>query len=114
MAQLVELKCLNCGATLQVEADRNVCFCTYCGTKAVLNDGSVTTHIIDEAKIREAEALEAIKIREMELEAEIERLKQEKEAQSEKDNNKYQFGLIALMMVGGIAMIIILHFIGIL
>ena len=82
MVKLVELSCPSCGASIQVGADRKECFCSFCGAKAILDDGSVTTHIIDEAKIREAEANEKIKLKEAELE--LERLNNLKEKETMK------------------------------
>jgi hypothetical protein len=51
------------GPQLEVREDTKVCFCTYCGTKMLLDDGN-TTHaerIIDEARIAEAKADETSK-----------------------------------------------------
>lgn len=100
--RLVELKCPSCGADLQIEEGREFCFCTYCGAKAVL-DGSITTHIIDEAKIREAEAMEKIKLAEL-----------EKQQKDNSNYNKLMIIMIVVGMVGTCLMLLILHFIGIL
>ena len=56
--QLVALSCPNCGAKLDVPADKRVCFCTYCGTKILVDDGSytVTHRTIDDAKVIKAKA----------------------------------------------------------
>lgn len=79
MVKLVHLYCPQCGASLEVEADRKFCFCSYCGAKAVIDDGTTTTRVVDEAKIREAEAMERIRIKEAEA---MERIRlQEAEAQ---------------------------------
>ena len=51
--KLIEAKCYNCGASIQVEEDRKICFCSYCGTRYMVDDGTI--HIIDEAKIREVQ-----------------------------------------------------------
>lgn len=34
--RLVSLKCPSCGAELSVEEDRDICFCTYCGAKILI------------------------------------------------------------------------------
>lgn len=60
MVKMIATKCPTCGAQLEVKEDTKVCFCTYCGTKMLLDDGN-TTHterIIDEARIAEAKANE--------------------------------------------------------
>ncbi len=70
--KLIEIKCPNCNASLEVDADRQFLFCQYCGTKIAVDDEvnrSETTYIIrDEAKIKEAEAKEKIALSEIELE----------------------------------------------
>ena len=59
--KIISLKCPECGASIQVEDDRDKCFCTYCGTQLYLDDGAkreVHEHIyreVDEARIKEAE-----------------------------------------------------------
>ena len=75
MAQLIQLNCHQCGATLEIEANRKYCFCSYCGAKAFLDDGNTTTRIIDDARIREAEANEKVKLRQAEVE--LQRIKAE-------------------------------------
>ena len=81
--KLIELKCPNCGAPTQVDMSRAFCFCQYCGTKMLIDKETIhikdTKHIIDEAKIREAEALERIKTTEAFVELEKERQKAEAE-----------------------------------
>jgi DNA-directed RNA polymerase subunit RPC12/RpoP len=56
--KLVTAMCPNCGAKLEVSADRKECFCTYCGTKVLVDDGSytVTHRTIDDAKVIKAKA----------------------------------------------------------
>lgn len=81
--KLITVKCPECGAALDIKEDRKQCFCQYCGAKILIEDD--TKHYeyreVDEARIREAEARENIRSREIELEKE--RLQNEKE---KKDN----------------------------
>ncbi len=59
------LECPACGAKIEIEPDRKSCFCTYCGNKIYLDDGTrrveITKNInyhktyTDEAKIRDIE-----------------------------------------------------------
>ena len=68
--KIISLKCPECNATLSIEGDRKYCFCQYCGTKILIDDGS-TTHTyrkVDEARIREADVKENIRLRELEIE----------------------------------------------
>lgn len=56
--KLIAMTCPSCGAKLDVPADKKVCFCTYCGTKILVDDGSytVTHRTIDDAKVIKAKA----------------------------------------------------------
>lgn len=51
-------KCPNCGANLKADDDREFMFCEFCGARIDLVDRRTvhTEHIIDEAKIKDAEA----------------------------------------------------------
>ena len=62
--KLIRLTCSNCGAELELDADRRQAFCTYCGAKLLLDDESIqiTNRIIDEARLKEAE----VRLRELE------------------------------------------------
>ena len=56
---LVPMVCPQCHATIDAPVDKDSCFCTYCGTKILINNDSVKTininqHITDEARIEEA------------------------------------------------------------
>ena len=62
MITMLNLKCPNCGGELQVQSDREFCFCQYCGTKILLSDENkktinlnidqkITNHIIDDAEV---------------------------------------------------------------
>lgn len=65
----ISIKCPECGADLSVENGREFSFCTYCGTKVMMNNEN--EHIyrnIDEARIKEAETERMIRLKELELE----------------------------------------------
>ena len=49
-----QLKCPNCGATLEVEDELDMFFCKYCGTKIIV-DGRSDTAIKAKADIKLAE-----------------------------------------------------------
>lgn len=57
--KLITLKCPECGATLQLDQDRKECFCTYCGSKILLDeeiqkqDIRIEKRIIDEVAVEQ-------------------------------------------------------------
>lgn len=63
--KVITLKCPNCDADLEVSADRDDLYCSYCGTHILLEDENkkpetVTVHVIrDEARLKELELEEA-------------------------------------------------------
>lgn len=71
--KLISLTCPNCNANLDdIDSSSPFCYCQYCGTKIALDDGTIRkeTHIYDEAKIKETESSERVKMREMDIECE--------------------------------------------
>lgn len=74
--KLISLTCPNCNANLDdIDSSRPFCYCQYCGTKIALDDGTIRkeTHIYDEAKIKETESNELLKLKELEIEREREK-----------------------------------------
>jgi hypothetical protein len=73
--KVVSMHCTNCGATVSIESK----FCAQCGAPIVVDDGTKRSeHIIhhfDEARIREAESKELIRLKELELEIKRENAK---------------------------------------
>ena len=35
---MIQAKCENCGAVLSIDSDRMISFCSYCGSKYILDD----------------------------------------------------------------------------
>lgn len=67
--KFVSIKCPECGASLDVEEGRQQIFCSYCGTKVMVqNDNEYIYRHIDEAGIKQAETDRMIRLREVELE----------------------------------------------
>lgn len=75
--KIIPVACPKCGASFEIEEGRSKCFCQYCGTQIVIDDGSrsiTNTQIIrDEAKIKELE----LRAKQLELEVEQSRAKEE-------------------------------------
>lgn len=87
--QLIELKCPDCGASLEVEDNRKNCFCTYCGAKIMLHDENEKTVNIN-------------KNLHITNEAEIVRIKEES-----KNENKRDFRLFFIIVLGLILLCIL-------
>lgn len=67
--KFISVKCPDCGANLDVEEGRKQLFCSYCGAKVIINnDNEYIYRHIDEAKIRQAEIDETIRLKELEIE----------------------------------------------
>ena len=62
--KLMNMRCSNCGAELEIDADRKQAFCSYCGAKLLFDDEEIhiTSRIVDEARLKEAE----VRLREVE------------------------------------------------
>lgn len=88
----VSVKCPACGAALSVDSERELSFCSYCGSKIMMNnDNEYIYRNIDEARIKEAETERMIRLRELELE--------------EKDNSRGRKGIYAAY---GIALVFVI------
>lgn len=71
--KLLSMTCPNCNANLDnIDPSRKYCYCQYCGTKILIDDevNRRETHIYDEARIKETESTERVKMREMDIEHE--------------------------------------------
>lgn len=75
---IISVKCPECGASLDIEANRHHAFCIYCGAKLIINNENeyVFRHI-DEAGIKQVEADRIIQLKQMEI-AEKKRVSEEK------------------------------------
>ncbi len=89
MRKLVNLKCTNCNADLELEPGREFYFCQYCGAKLIMdNDNEHIYRHIDEAAVKRAET---------------EHLVKEKEAEEDKLVNKV--ALIVFVVLGILSVI---------
>ena len=57
MVSLIPLTCPKCGGQLQIPPETSKCYCTYCGTQIIVDDGSTTIHVhnYDEAELKRIE-----------------------------------------------------------
>ena len=67
-----EIKCPECGASLEIDGDRDKVFCSYCGTQILLDDEierkEITHRYVDEAEIVKSNA--SVELERMRLEHE--------------------------------------------
>lgn len=66
--RFVSVKCPECGAALDIEEGRKQIFCSYCGTKVMIeNENEHIYRNIDEARIRQAETDREVQLKKMEI-----------------------------------------------
>lgn len=106
--KLVSLKCPECKANLSVEPGRKQCYCQYCGTKIIIdNEEQVQTFkTVDEARIREAELDNEIRLRQLE----IEKMKLEQEQKKQMLNRSLKIKIAIILGVIGMVGILIGYF----
>ena len=90
--EFISLECPHCHASLEVAPGRDTYFCSYCGSQVLLDRGGTRHTYVDEASVREAEAKERVRLKELELEKErlehFHRMEREKrEAERREDRN---------------------------
>lgn len=67
--KIQSLKCPECEANLEIEEEREFCFCQYCGCKIIIQDENKKTYRhIDEADVKRAETERIVRLKELELE----------------------------------------------
>lgn len=67
MASILSLRCPNCSANLNIQPEKQICFCPYCGTKIHFDDGNreITYRYVDEAQLQKLH-LEQAKVKSQE------------------------------------------------
>ena len=66
MVNFIPVKCPQCNADLSIEEGRETAFCTYCGTKIIIdneNKKEYTYRYIDEAELRQTETEHDIRMK---------------------------------------------------
>lgn len=97
--KFVSIKCPECGASLDVEEGRQQIFCSYCGSKIMIqNDNEYIYRHIDEAGIKHAETEQMVKLKQMEM-LEKKRVSREK-VNALKIKISIVLGIIALFTLG--------------
>lgn len=97
--KLISVKCPDCGARLDFEEGRSVYYCKYCGGKILLDEAdTVEKHVyVDEARIRESEVKEKIRLKELELE--MDKRNEEKKMKSLKIKAALLVGIAGILLI---------------
>lgn len=98
--KMVKVECPSCGAMLDIEEDRKMAFCTYCGTKVLIdNDNEYTYRHVDEARIYEAETDRYVRMEKVR--------ENRRREEAEYRIKKFKLiGIAALVALGAISLII--------
>ena len=93
--KLIAFTCSNCGAALETDPEKKMAFCPFCGAKLLIDDESIkiTQHIVDEARLKEAE----VRLRELEYQRERE-LREETIRQEQKKARVLSIGVYLVVM----------------
>lgn len=95
----VSIKCPECGATLDVEEGRRQLFCSYCGSKIIIqNDNEYIYRHVDEAEMKYAETEKIVRLKQLEM-LEKKRASDEK-AKALKVKISVGLGIVALVALG--------------
>lgn len=103
------MNCPNCNAKLEIDVDKKVAFCTYCGTQVLFDDESVNInyHYVDEARLKEAEIKKAdVDLRQKRYEAEDLEYHQKIEDWISR-NDSFKKGSLAALLAGFALMFIV-------
>ena len=102
--KLITLKCQNCGAEVELDQDKKQMYCSFCGAKLLLDDDTIqiTSRIVDEARIKEAE----VRLKELEYQHErelrSEELRKEQRKASGASVGIYLLVLLIVYMLPGL------------
>lgn len=96
---IISIKCPECGASLDIEADRDQAFCTYCGAKVrIVNENEYVYRRIDEAGVKKAETDRIIKLKQLEI--------AEKNRASAEKTKTFKMKACLILVVAGIIMLV--------
>ena len=103
--RMVQLRCPNCDAFMEIEDDIEICYCKYCGTRILLDDRSPAA-ISAKTKLKLADKV--IKLREKRYEQR--RYEMEAEAKESASNDKLILFLLALFLTLMLFFGVYIHF----
>lgn len=93
--KLYSVRCPDCGANLPIEEGRKQVFCSYCGTKVIINnENEYIYRTVDEAGIKQAETDRIVELKRLEM-AEKQRIAKEK-------HRKFKVILTIILGIAGV------------
>ncbi len=90
-----QLSCPACGATIEIDKDRESCFCSYCGSKILIDDNIQRIEVTKEIKYHETYTDEA-KIRKIESE---ERMQEQKYKDKKEERKSKKWSTIGTLII---------------
>ena len=96
--RMYQLKCPACGASIEVERNRDSCFCSYCGTKVYVDDETHRVEITKNIRYHKIYTDEA-KIRKIESEERMQEQRFAAEQKARKDDNRSVLVYMLLLLV---------------
>ena len=94
---MIYLKCRDCGGTLNLDDDREILFCPYCGSKALLKES-------DAVKIERIRSKKAKDLNEQKFKYQMAKKEFERQRRKEEQENAIKYmlllvGILLLMMI---------------
>lgn len=103
MKKVMSYKCPNCGGDVELKDNITTFYCMYCGKQLHLEDDVITIKTIDQAKIREEERKEKVRMAELEYEY--------KSKQVSNPEQRHEERMLILRIVGAVFFMLVWYFI---
>ena len=106
---MLQLRCPNCDAFMEVEDNLELCYCKYCGTRILLNEQSEAV-VKAKTRLRMTDKISDTAIKLQSKRYEQKQIRMQYEAEEDKRNNKLIMFLFALMILLFVGMGLLIHF----
>lgn len=105
MNRYIKMKCENCGAEMDVDPDKKMIYCPYCGAKTLVEESTIVklSRMARDVKVHEADAEKE--------KAEAEKYKQMKAAEDAKNSKTTQDNIIIILSLGMVCLCVLLLFV---
>ncbi len=106
---MLQLRCPNCDAFMEVEDNLELCYCKYCGTRILLDEQSEAV-VKAKTRLRMTDKISDTAIKLQSKRYEQKQIRMQYEAEEDKRNNKLIMFLFALMILLFVGMGLLIHF----